>query len=854
MVFLINLPAFFKVNALKIGNVGLLDTLKFREVYIHSMKKLLLVQLLILFVCVGAYAQIPTMNPQTLKQINVDNLSDEQIREIVSEMQAKGIKIDQIDSYANQKGIPASEVLKLKQRINALNLDESLKTNKDKANVFTNEREINGSTDEGAKYNKGEAVTEAKKNRVFGADLFNNKNLTFEPNLRMPTPPNYRLATGDEIMIDVYGYNETQMQLKVTPEGYIRIPNLGPVYVNGLSMDEAKVRIRKQLSTIYSAINSGNTNVQITLGNIRSITVLLIGEIERPGSYTLPSLASIANALYVSGGPNGNGSFRSIQLIRNGQPIATFDLYDFLTKGDLSKNLILQDQDIIKVNPYKTRVELNGEVKTPGIFEVADHESLSDIINYAGGYTDVAYRGNIKGYRINNREREVIDISENEIVGYKLKSGDQFIVDAVLTRFSNRVNITGAVFHPGDFSLDNGLTLKGLIQKADGLKEDASMNRGIIRRYKEDLTAQLISFDPKAIMSGAANINLQKEDSVVIFSKNQLKEQFLVKISGMVKTPGYYDYAEGMHLEDLILLSGGLKDAASLQKVEISRRIRNQGGIGNDSMLAVIQHFDITPDLAINNSGGSFQLQPFDEVMIRKSPSYTEQADVNINGEVIYPGNYTITSKKERISDLIKRSGGLRPDAYPEGAVMVRKTFVNNSDSVMLNNKLEVFYNKLQDSASIGRFKSDIQRNGQLLNIDLPYILKHPGSKYDLFLEEGDLLNVPKKLQTVQVFGEIYFPKKIQYSSDLKFREYVRFAGGFTSQALKRRSYVVYANGTVKGTKKVLFFNSYPKLKPGAEIYVPAKSTQRGLNPQEVLGLGTGIASIALIVATILAK
>ncbi|ATL46254.1 capsule biosynthesis protein [Chitinophaga caeni] len=814
------------------------------------MKKLLLVQLLLLFMSITAMAQVPTVDPEALKQVNIDQLSDAQIKQIVTEMQKNGVTLDNIDSYAEAKGIPAAQVSKLKQRIRTLNLEGDLSAaNKGNAdnNLYDGERSVD--------WEAGGQTKPSKKgvqSKVYGAQLFSNKNLTFEPNLRMATPPNYRLATGDELLIDVYGYNETQMRLKVNAEGYIRVPNLGPIYVNGLTIEDATRRITKQLATIYSAINTGNTSVQVNLGNIRSIRVLLIGEIETPGSYTLPSLATIANALYVSGGPNNNGSFRDIQLIRNGQPVVTFDLYDFLNKGDLSNNLVLQDQDIIKVNPYQTRVELSGGVKTPGIFEVKPGETLKDVIRYAGGYTDAAYKELIRGFRINNREREVIDIPQAEIATYELHSGDKFEVDSVLNRFSNRVVISGAVFHPGNYSLESGMTIKDLISKADGVREEASLTRGLIRRFKEDMTPQMINFNVKDVLSGASNIQLRREDSVIIYNKFELQEDFTVHISGLVNIPGRFSYAEGMQLEDLILLAGGLQDAASLQRVEISRRIRSQENTGNDTALAIIQHFDITPGMAVSNEMTHFELQPFDEVMVRKSPSYTEQADVNIGGEVLYPGSYTINSKKERISDLIRRSGGLRPDAYAEGAVMVRRTFVNASDSVLLHNKLEVYYNKLEDSASVNRFKSDVQRNMQLVNIDLPAILKKPGSKDDLFLEEGDIIRVPKKLQTVQVFGEIYFPKKIRFTKENSFRDYVRGAGGFTAQALKRRSYIVYANGTVKGTKKVLFFNSYPKLKPGAEIYVPAKASQRGLSGQEVLGISTGVASLALIITTII--
>jgi protein involved in polysaccharide export with SLBB domain len=808
------------------------------------------------------HAQVPTMSRDQLKQIKVDQLSDDQIRQLVSEMKKNNVTMDQIDEYAAQNGIADTEVTKLKMRIQSMGLDKELQDNagKDTSTETINEssRQVNDTTDYWDQKlrrlkSKEDYDRELRRRKIFGTELFSNKNLTFEPNLRMPTPPNYRIATNDELLIDVYGYSEVQHQLKVTPDGYIRIPFLGPVYVNGLTMEEARIRITKQLATIYGGIKTGNTFVQVSLGNIRSIRVLLIGEIERPGTYSLPSLATVANALYVSGGPGENGSFRNIQVIRNGQTAATFDLYDFIARGDLTNNIVLQDQDIIKVNPYKTRVELIGEVKRPAIFEAKENESLQQILDYAGGYTDKAYQEIIRANRTNNRQREVVDVAAAQIATFKLKSGDQFFIDSILTRFTNRVTVSGAVFHPGAYALEEGMTVGDLIRKADGVKEEAALSRGVIRRLEADYTPSMISFNVADAVNGRQKLVLQREDSVVIYSKMALRELYQVKINGEINQPGQYAYADSMQLEDLILIAGGLKDAASLKHVEISRRIRS-GADSSDTRLAIIEQFDINADLSNNPAAAAFGLQPFDEVTVRKAPSYMQQANMQIGGEVLYPGQYAINSKQERISDVVHRAGGLRPEAYPEGAVLLRKTFVNESDSAYLTNKLEVFYNKMQDSSDIIRLKGAMERKEQLLGINLDLVLKNPGSKYDLLLEEGDILKIPKKLQTVQVFGEIYFPKKVRFDRNISFRDYIRGAGGFTSQALKRRSYIVYANGEVKNTRKVLFFNSYPKVKPGAEIYVPTKRERKGLSGGEAIGMASGLASVALIIVTLLDK
>lgn len=791
-------------------------------------------------------AQVPSFSKDQVQQMKVDNLSDDQIRQLVSEMKRKNVPLSQLDNYATQKGISASEVPKLKDRIQSLGLDKDL-NNVDKVDNIETAKEAESRT-----YSEAQSkpdVSPEKKTKVFGSELFSNKNLTFEPNLRLPTPVNYHLGAGDEVIIDVYGYSEVQHKLKVSPDGYVNIPNLGLVYVSGLSIEEARTRITKQLSTIYSGIKSGNTFVQISLGNIRSIRVLLIGEIVTPGSYTLPSLATVANALYVSGGPNENGSFRNIQVIRNGQTISTFDLYDFLVNGDLSNSIVLQDQDIVKVNPYGTRVELHGEVKRPAIYEARPNETLQQIIKYAGGYTDNSFKEIINAFRINNKEREVVTITADQVPDFQLKSGDQFFISGVLNRFSNRVMITGQVFHAGAFALEPNMTLSDLIKKADGVTENASLTRGIIRRLQKDYSPSFVSFNVQNVIDGKEQVFLQKEDSVIIYGKTELREAYHVKIMGEVNNPGLYTYADSMRLEDLILIAGGLTDAASLSDIEVSRIVRKPGYNPKDSLKSIIQKFNLSSD---DNMTHLFSLQPFDEVMIRRAPLYSSPSNVVIEGEVVYPGQYTINSKKERISDLVKRSGGLRPEAFPEGAVLLRKTFVTGSDSSLLANKLETFFNKLQDSSNIDHIRASIERKQQLLGISLNKIMHSPGSKYDLFLEEGDVIKVPKKLQTVQLFGEVYFPKKIRYDAKYNFRDYVNGSGGFTAQALKRRSYIVYANGEVKNTSKILFFNRYPKVKPGAEIYVPSKREHKGLSGSEVIGLASGLASVALVIITIL--
>jgi protein involved in polysaccharide export with SLBB domain len=644
--------------------------------------------------------------------VNVDNLSDQQLQALLQKAQQNGMSIDDIIQQAQAKGMPQDQLDKLRQRLTLLNAGGST------SSPSLNQSGNNQASNNARQYNF-ELMTHADsvkafkqlkeeefRKRIYGYDLFNNQDLTFEPNLNIPTPGNYVIGAGDEIIVDVFGYSEKNDKLKVSPEGYISIPNVGPVLVTGLTMDEAKVRITKKLMGIYSGIAAGNTYVQVLLGDIRSIRILVIGEIMKPGSYTIPSLATVANALYVSGGPNVNGSFRNIEVVRDGKTLVTFDLYDFLQNGSLSKNVLLQDQDVIKVNPYKTRVDLEGQVKHPAIFEAKDGETVQNILDYAGGYSSYAYRGFIRASRINGKEREILTIPGDSLAYYKVQGGDSLYVDSVLNRFSNRVIIGGAVFHPGEFALDSGMTVKDVIEKADGLKEDALMSRGLIKRLKPDFSPEVLSFDVSAVMSGKDVEPLKREDSVIIYSRLRLREPYYVIVKGEVNKPDTVPFAEGMKVEDAILMAGGLKDAASLSQVEVARRATFNYYRPTDTSIAIVERLAIQKDLSKSAQADTFNLQPFDQIMVRHSAGYHELIVVNITGEVVYPGAYVLDSKTERLSDLISKAGGVKPEAFVEGSLMMRRP--SKLDEDFQRNKLEVFAkaNAGNDTAELKAIKS----------------------------------------------------------------------------------------------------------------------------------------------------
>jgi protein involved in polysaccharide export with SLBB domain len=517
---------------------------------------------LILFILFSIISIIGT-NAQPLGSINIDQLSDQQLLQYMNSAGLSGLNESQLESKAKSKGLNNDQISKIKSRVSNLQTSQSVKTNSappvnvDRVLVPVITPQIN--------------YTE---NGVFGSELFTNTNLTFEPNLRIPTPVNYVLGVDDELVIDIFGYSENTYKLKVQPEGYIRMPNIGPVRVVGLPIEDARKKIKQQLQKIYPGILSGNTSVQISLGQIRTIRVTLIGEVIRPGTYSIPSLANIANALYVSGGPNANGSFRTIELIRNGKTKVIFDLYDFLIKGDLSNNLMLQDDDIIKINPYKIRVSVYGAVKKSAVFEAKENENLGSIITYANGFSDNVYKESFKVIRLGKTEKEILTIPFQEYLNFKIQSGDVIVLDNIIDRFKNRVSINGAVFHPGDYSTDNVTNLKQLILKA-GLKEDAYRNRAIITRLQTDFTPTIINFNLNDILSEKQQITLQREDIVTITSVFSIREKYTVSINGEVGNSGSYDYRDSMKLKDLILLAGGFKESASGKKIEISRRIRN---------------------------------------------------------------------------------------------------------------------------------------------------------------------------------------------------------------------------------------------------------------------------------------
>ncbi|MDN3547643.1 SLBB domain-containing protein [Mucilaginibacter aquaedulcis] len=799
-------------------------------------------------------------NLQNISSVNVDDLSDQQITQLLQQAQNAGLSDVQLLQQAQTRGMSNAQVQKLQTRIRDIRSKQPGNNGKSMDTIIMSSRKPTYRVDTLDTTAVRKDLFENFKPKIFGADIFKNKNNSFEPNLKVATPINYIVGPDDQLNISVYGSSVVNWKLDVTPDGNINIPGVGVLNVGGKTIETATSLIKSKLSANNYAIGRG-TSVQVSLGNIRSIKVIMVGQLLKPGTYTLSSLSTVFNALYAAGGPTENGSLRQIEVIRDNKIIRHLDVYDFLVKGSQKDNIALRDQDIVRVPSYRTRVELAGQVKIPALFEVIPGESLQDVIGYAGGFTDSAYTARIKVSQISDQQRKLTDVVEDDYKNYIPLRGDKYFIQSILNRFENRVTITGAVFRPGEYELQKGLTLAKLIESAAGLKEDAFMDRGTITRLKPDNQKEMISFNVKDIISNRVSILLQREDSIYVASIFDLRNKYQITINGSVRKPGTIAFSENMKVEDLILRTGGFVEGASPKRIEVARRINDSDPHSKSSKVAEVFSVDIDSKLKLDSI--NFVLQPYDIVSVYNLPGYQKQKTVKIEGEVLYPGSYTITKKDEKISDLVARAGGTTASADVEGGSLKRDNIAilgvdkNKSDTLAIEKeRLEQAKRlKRNDKASgsdTTAFKEQEQPRNNYVGIDLTKILKSPGSKLDLLLEDGDVVRIPKQQQVVRVNGEVLYPSAVVYIKSKSFNDYVSNAGGYSPKSLRRGAYVVYPNGTVKGTTKFLFFNNHPIVKPGSEIYVPKKPLSTNNTAQTILGFTTGLASLGAIILGIL--
>ncbi len=703
-------------------------------------------------------------------------------------------------------------------------------------------------------------LAEREKNRkkVFGRDIFNNKELSFEPNMNIATPQNYRLGPGDAVIIDIYGASQKTIQSTVSPDGEVTIEGYGPVNVSGLTVAQANARLRNTLGSRYRS-----SRVKLTVGQTKTIMVNVMGEVKTPGTYTLSAFATVFHALYMAGGTNDLGTLRNIKVYRNNRLVTVVDIYDYILNGKLTGNVRLSDNDVIVVGPYDCLVTIAGKVKRPMIYEMKKNESVNSLLKYSGGFAGDAYKKSVRVNRKTGREYAVYNVEEFDFSSFRVDDGDSISVDSILPRYANTVEVKGAVFRPGMYNLGEQVnSVRTLVEHAEGMTEDAFTNRAVMHRMKKDRTLEVIAVDIAGIMDGkVADIPLKENDVLFIPTRQEKIVERTLTIRGEVQYPGVYQYADNETLEDFVLQAGGLTDKASTVNVMVSRRVMDAKALRPDSIIAKTYTLSLKDGFVIDGTPG-FKLMPFDEVMIRQSPAYVEQQNVSITGEVMFAGLYTLDHRNARLSELFKKAGGATDQAYLKGARIIRKANEQEKqrmEAVLKMQREEMQKNLLQlaassnNSSALTQSSKDVERTNiekfnvpseYSVGIDLPEALANPGSDADIILREGDRLVIPQYNGTVKINGAVMFANTVAYEKGKKPSYYIDQAGGFAADALKSKAYIIYMNG------KVAKLSHGAKVQPGSEIVIPAK-LKRKMSTAEMMSMGTSMSSIAAMIATI---
>ena len=685
-------------------------------------------------------------------------------------------------------------------------------------------------------YNEGDTL------KIFGRDIFKQRNLTFAPNQNIATPDNYKLGPGDQVVIDIWGASQSSINEVISPDGYIVIRDLGLVYLNGKTIKEATSYLKEQLNKIYSGISDDESSrISVSLGKIRTIQVNVMGEVMVPGTFSLSSLSSVFHAIYSAGGTNYRGSLRNIQIVRNGKSVTTVDLYDFILKGKDMGDIRLQDGDAIIVPTYESLVSIEGNVKRPMYYEMKSGETLSDLISFAGDFMADAYKDHIQITRKNDKEYEICTVDKDEYISFPILDGDKVVVDVILERFKNKLEIKGAVYRPGIYQFGEKIkTVKQLIEKADGIMGDAFLSRAVMHREHDDLTLEVIPVDVKGILNGAvADIPLQKGDVLYIPSIHDLQDMGIISVFGEVARPGDFPFAANTTIEDIIIQAGGLNESASVVRVDVSRRIKDNKGTVATQETGEFFSFALKEGFVIDGTPG-FVLQPYDQVFVRKSPSYKKQINVQVRGEILYEGTYALTQRNERLSDLVKKAGGVIDGAYVKGARLLRK--INDDERVKMQKTLDLMKTNT-DSLNVAQLElGDVYYVG----IDLEEALKNPGTNVDLVLREGDVLDIPEFNNTVRISGAVLYPNTVVFNDSKKTSHYVQQAGGYAPRAKKRSTYVLYMNGHIAKAK----IHSKKVVQPGCEVIVPNRGESK-FKIENIMAFATSAASLATMVATI---
>lgn len=684
----------------------------------------------------------------------------------------------------------------------------------------------------------------ADSRAVFGRNVFRSRALTFEPNENQATPENYRLGPGDEVIIDIWGENERSLREEISPEGNIMVEQVGPVYLNGLTIKEANAKLRGVFGQIYAGVSGDSpaSEVRVTLGRLRTIQVNVMGEVEMPGTYRLSSFATVFHALYQAGGVTDIGTLRNIRVLRSGREVASVDIYKYLFHGDSKDDIRLEEGDIVLVPSYDLLVEVTGCVKRPMRYEMEAGEPLSQLLAYAGGFTGDAYGREVRVVRTMGREHELFNVDSVGYGTFALMDGDSVAVGRVLDRYANRIEVQGAVYRPGMYELGEGThTVRELIGRAEGLREDAFRGRALLFRERDDLTPEIVAVDLEGVLSGRlTDISLRRNDVLVVSSVHDLEDRGGFTVGGEVARPGVYPYAAHTTVEDLIVQAGGLLDGASTVKVEVSRRLKDPKSTTPSNGVGKVYAFSLKEGLVVDGEAG-FELAPFDVVEVRRSPGYQPQRQVVLDGEVVFTGNYTLIRKNERLSDLVKRAGGITDDAYVRGGRLIRR--MNEEERAVRDAALRAAQqNRGADSVSLEKLMAD---DYYAVGIELDKALSNPGSDYDVVLREGDRLVVPEYVSTVKINGDVMYPNTTVYLKDKRVKYYIAQAGGYGARAKRNKAYIVYMNGRVARVK------GRAKVEPGCEIIVPSKRDRKRMGIAEILGLTTSAASIGTMAASI---
>lgn len=691
------------------------------------------------------------------------------------------------------------------------------------------------------------------KQQVFGRNIFNNKMLTFEPALNVPTPSDYRLGAGDQVIIDVWGASQTTFNGNISPDGTVTLEGVGPVSLAGMTVAEANKNLKRQLGQYYA-----DSDINLTVGQIRSIQVQVMGEVVTPGTYTLSALSSAFNALYAAGGINEIGTLRDIKVYRRGKIISTIDVYDYILNGNIAGDVRLADNDVIVVGPYDCLVNIDGKVKRPMYYEMKESESVGRLLDYAGGFTGDAFRDNVRLVRKSGREHTIHTVGEFEMNGFHLKDGDSLYVDAVIPRFSNKAEVRGAVFHPGMFQMDGNIqTVRQLIKAADGLREDAFVTRAVMHRQKDDLTFEMLPVDVKGIMEGTvADVPLRKNDVLFIPSVTEMRGERTFVISGEVNYPGKYHYADKTSIQDLILQAGGLTDAASHAKVDVYRRIIDVNAVTDNEKMAETYTFNLRDGFVIGEKE-EFFLQPYDEVVVRRSPMYEAQRKVTVAGAVNFTGEYVMLHTGYRLTDLLRDAGGLTTMAYVKGARLRRnytEEELNQRAIQQEESQIELYENSLKTGSDFDMERAkalmDMKQDKDktyIVAIDLEKAMAKPGSIADVLLREGDVLDIPQFSSMIKISGEVQNPISVGYVEGKSLKYYINKAGGYSDNARKKKTYAIYMNGSTDELGR----RAKRGIQPGCEIVVPARPQKERMSSSEILTIGTSTASIATMVATL---